>query len=62
MHKISVIAFGCNKNQVDAEVLITKLAQEFEVTNDLSSADVIVILPCAFLKEARDEAIRIFKS
>lgn len=56
--RASVITLGCAKNQVDSEVMIGVLQKEgFEITNDLSSADVAVINTCGFLQSAVQESI-----
>ncbi|HEU64935.1 MAG TPA: 30S ribosomal protein S12 methylthiotransferase RimO [Chlamydiae bacterium] len=54
------ISLGCTRNQVDSEVMIAKLfSSGYSLSNDMKSADVLVINTCGFLKEARDEAYSI---
>ncbi|MFC1546252.1 30S ribosomal protein S12 methylthiotransferase RimO [bacterium] len=62
MLKVSVIALGCNKNEIDCESLIGCLLPYVCITSDLKQADVIIISPCAFLKSARNEALKYIKS
>jgi ribosomal protein S12 methylthiotransferase len=56
--KIGLISLGCPKNLVDSEVMLG-LAQSagHELTNDPSSADVLVVNTCAFIDSAKQESI-----
>ena len=57
-NKICLISLGCVRNLVDSEVIIGILAQNgYVIENDIASSDFIIINTCAFLKEARDEAV-----
>lgn len=56
--KIGVISLGCDKNRVDTEKLIGLLKENgCTTTDDLSSAQIVIINTCAFLESARTEAI-----
>ena len=56
--KIGVVSLGCDKNRVDTEVMLANLVQGgYEITNEPSDADVIIVNTCAFLESARKEAI-----
>ena len=56
--KVGVVSLGCDKNRVDTEVMLAKLAEGgYEITPDASLADVIIVNTCAFLESARKEAI-----
>ena len=58
--KIALITLGCSKNQVDSEMLIGYFKKrEFEITTDLDEADIILVNTCGFIKEAKEEAIRV---
>lgn len=53
-----VISLGCDKNRVDAEKLLSIIkGHGYAVTDDISSANVIIVNTCAFLNEARKEAV-----
>src|SRR5215208_4998944 len=56
--KIGLISLGCPKNLVDSEVMLG-LAQGagHELTQDPSSADVLVVNTCAFIDSAKKESI-----
>lgn len=52
-----VISLGCDKNRVDTERALSELSEDFEITNDIDQAQLIVVNTCAFLASARREAI-----
>lgn len=56
--KIGMISLGCPKNQVDAEIMLAKLAEKgYEITNEVDGADAVIINTCGFIEEAKQEAI-----
>ncbi len=56
--KIGVVSLGCDKNRVDTENMLYYLKDgDFEITNDYSIADIIIVNTCAFIESARAEAI-----
>lgn len=58
MYKVSVVSLGCPKNQVDAECLLSYLADGgFEITPAEAEADAIIINTCGFIADAKQEAI-----
>src|SRR5438128_80218 len=56
--KIGLVSLGCPKNLVDSEVMLG-LAREagHELTNDATSADVLVVNTCAFIDSAKQESV-----
>ena len=56
--KVGMISLGCPKNLVDSEVMLG-LAQQggHELTQDPSSADVLIVNTCAFIDSAKQESI-----
>ena len=57
--KILFISLGCDKNLVDTEVMLGLLASRgYEMTDDESQADVIVINTCCFIHDAKEESIQ----
>ena len=55
---VGVITLGCDKNRVDTERMLYRLAQGgFDITNDYSSANVLIVNTCAFIESARKVAI-----
>lgn len=58
MYKVSVVSLGCPKNTVDAEMILYSLKNAgMEITGEQSDADAIVINTCAFIEDAKKEAI-----
>ena len=57
--KILFISLGCDKNLVDTEVMLGLLASRgYEMTDDESQADIIVINTCCFIHDAKEESIQ----
>lgn len=58
MISVFFASLGCDKNLVDTEKMMALLpAPEFELTEDESDADVIVVNTCAFILDAKQESI-----
>ncbi|MBE7042790.1 MAG: radical SAM protein, partial [Ruminococcaceae bacterium] len=58
MKKIALISLGCPKNQVDSEVMLGLLsARGYELVEDLSVADWIIVNTCGFIESAKEESI-----
>lgn len=54
-----MISLGCPKNLVDAEIMLGQLREgaDVEITNDLDSADVVIVNTCGFIDAAKQESI-----
>ena len=58
MSTVGVISLGCAKNQVDTERMLGLLtAAGFEITNQPSEADVLIVNTCGFIESAKQESI-----
>ena len=57
MSKLHLISLGCNKNLVDSEIMLGRL-QNYDITDDISDADVIIVNTCGFIKSAKEESIQ----
>lgn len=56
--KVGMISLGCDKNRVDSEKMLALLASAgFEITDDASAAEAVIINTCAFIESAKREAI-----
>lgn len=54
---VGMIALGCARNLVDAEVMLGSLAEAgYVITPDPEAADVILVNTCSFIDIARDES------
>lgn len=57
-NKVHFVSLGCPRNLVDSEIMLGILLKAgYEVTEDLSTADYLILNTCAFLKKAREESI-----
>jgi ribosomal protein S12 methylthiotransferase len=57
--KVGMVSLGCPKNQVDAELMLSKITNEgFELVNEAGLADVVIINTCGFIQSAKEEAIQ----
>ncbi|MBI4456019.1 MAG: 30S ribosomal protein S12 methylthiotransferase RimO [Acidobacteria bacterium] len=58
MPKVSFISLGCPKNLVDTEVMLGMLCQQgFEITNQQSEAEILVVNTCGFIDAAQQESV-----
>jgi ribosomal protein S12 methylthiotransferase len=56
--RVGVITLGCDKNTVDSERIMARLAGSgAQVSTDAENADVIVINTCGFIDRAKEESI-----
>ncbi len=56
--KCGLISLGCAKNLVDSEVMLGLLRERgYEITNDETEADVLIVNTCAFLGVAVQESL-----
>ncbi len=54
--KLHMVSLGCTKNLVDSEVMLGRL-KEYEIIDDPSTADVIIVNTCGFIDAAKEESI-----
>lgn len=57
-NRLFFISLGCPRNLVDSEVMLGILLQRgYELTEEITRADFIVINTCSFLKASREESL-----
>jgi len=54
--KLHLVSLGCTKNLVDSEVMLGRL-KNYEITDDNTDADVIIVNTCGFIDAAKEESI-----
>jgi ribosomal protein S12 methylthiotransferase RimO len=54
--QLHLISLGCTKNLIDSEVMLGRL-KEYEICDDISDSDVIIVNTCGFIEEAKKESI-----
>src|ERR1051326_13827 len=56
--RVGLISLGCAKNLVDAEIMLGSLVKNgVEITNDATSADVVIVNTCSFIDAAQEESV-----
>lgn len=56
--KVGLISLGCSKNRVDAEVMLASLVDKgYELTNDETQAEILIVNTCGFIDSAKKESI-----
>ena len=55
--KLHLISLGCTKNLVYSEVMLGKLS-EYEKTQEIKEADVVIVYTCGFIEDAKTESIQ----
>jgi ribosomal protein S12 methylthiotransferase len=56
--RVGLIALGCAKNLVDAEIMLGTLLKEgMELTNEAGQADVLIVNTCSFIDSAQEESV-----
>ncbi len=56
--KAAIVSLGCSKNLVDSEVMVQSILNDnYEITNDASIAEIIIINTCGFIEGAKQESI-----
>ena len=57
--KLGFISLGCSKNLVDTEMMVGIMEKAgYELTEDLSEANVIIINTCTFIDPAKEESVQ----
>lgn len=55
---VGMISLGCPKNQVDAELMLSKLSRAgFQISGDIEGCDAVIVNTCGFIEAAKVEAI-----
>lgn len=58
IYNIGMVSLGCDKNRVDAEIMLSTLKQKgYNIVNDEKDADIIIVNTCGFIESAKQESI-----
>jgi len=58
-NNVALVALGCPKNTVDAEVMLGDLQKRgFKIQRKPQDADVVIVNTCAFIEDAKTESIQ----
>jgi ribosomal protein S12 methylthiotransferase RimO len=55
--QLHLVSLGCNKNLIDSEVMLGRL-KSYDLTNEPSKADVLIVNTCGFIGAAKEESLR----
>ena len=56
--KLLFVSLGCDKNLVDSEEMLGLLTRKgFEIVDDETQAEVIIINTCCFINDAKEESV-----
>ncbi len=55
--KLHLVSLGCTKNLIDSEVMLGRL-KEYDIIEDGSKADVIIVNTCGFIDAAKEESLQ----
>lgn len=56
-YKVGMVSLGCDKNRVDAEIILGRMSEQYEITNNPKEADIIIVNTCGFIESAKQESI-----
>lgn len=57
-YNVGMVSLGCDKNRVDAEIMLSILSKEnYNLVNDPKIADIIIVNTCGFIESAKEESI-----
>lgn len=56
--KLLFVSLGCDKNLVDSEVMLGLVREKgYQITNEETQADIIIVNTCCFIHDAKEESI-----
>ena len=57
-YSVGMVSLGCEKNRVDAEIMMASLEKAgFVLKDDAALADVAIVNTCGFIESAKQESI-----
>lgn len=57
-YKIGLVSLGCEKNKIDAEIMLAKIKNfGYNLVSDPTTCDIVIINTCGFIESAKQEAI-----
>ncbi len=59
-NNIAIITLGCSKNEIDSDLMASLLIRDnYNITEELEKADIIIVNTCGFINDAKQESIEI---
>lgn len=60
-YNVGMISLGCPKNQVDGEMMLSKLADAgFNIVSEIQDSDVMIVNTCGFIDDAKKRQLKRF--
>ncbi len=57
-YNIGMISLGCEKNRVDAELMLAKIkGDKYNIVSDINKSDAVIVNTCGFIEAAKEESI-----
>lgn len=56
-YKVGIISLGCDKNRIDTEIILAKLENSYQITNNPEEADILIVNTCGFIESSKQESI-----
>lgn len=58
MYNVGMISLGCEKNRVDAELMLGRIrGEKYNIVSNLEDADAVIVNTCGFIGPAKEESI-----
>lgn len=57
MKKVFIETLGCSKNTTDSEIMLGILDDDYELCDNVSEAEIIIVNTCSFIHDAKEESI-----
>ena len=57
MKKVYIETLGCSKNVTDSEIMLGILDDHYELCDDVSDAQILIVNTCSFIHDAKEESI-----
>ena len=55
--RVAIVTLGCGRNEVDSDQLAGLLQGQYEVVDDATRADVVLVNTCTFIEPAKKESV-----
>ena len=55
--KLQLVSLGCVRNEINSEIMLGKLKENWFFTENSLEAEIIIINTCSFIESATDESI-----
>lgn len=57
-YNIGMISLGCEKNRVDAELMLAKIeGDKYNIVSDINKSDAVIVNTCGFIEASKEESI-----